>query len=103
MSNKRKRKRGAERLVELKRLAAESGIDVVAFSPIHCRVFGDTVVDYWPTTKRTWITGSTKKAAVCEPQEVVALAREPQLVVEQEAAIEHMRAIVNDDGPPPWE
>jgi hypothetical protein len=96
-----KRERGKRRLAELMKLSAIHGFDVHAFSPIHVRVHGDIDVDYWPTTGKAWVVGSSKSLRG-EPTDVIELASTGS-VVEQRAAEAHMRAIVNDDGPPPWE
>lgn len=64
-----------ERLNELRTLAKPLGIGVWAFSPIHCRVFGKLTVDYWPSTTRAWIRGSSGKAKKLAPGEVLALAK----------------------------
>jgi hypothetical protein len=38
------------------------------------RIFGDSTVDYWPSTGRAWLLNSSEKAMDMTPEEAVALA-----------------------------
>lgn len=44
-------------------------------SPIHVRVCGEVTVDYWPSTNRAWLYGSSQKGFGAEPEEVLRIAR----------------------------
>jgi hypothetical protein len=91
-SRKRKRERGRERLSELRDLARSAGFRLEEFSAIHCRVFGSSVVDYWPTTGRAWVTGSKEPAEKVTPQEVIEWAGGMRIPL-PEGAEEHLRSI----------
>lgn len=91
---KRNRLRGLERLSELRRLAAPHGFEVRAFSDIHIRVFGNTVVDYWPTSGRAWLVGAKGRASNMTPEEVVAAAL--SFTDLPDGAEDHLRAIKNE-------
>ena len=96
-----KRKRGEQRLTDLVVLARREGFRVEVFSRVHCRVHGSVAVDYWPTTATAWVLGCGSKATRgFEPAEVVALAKQER-VVDEAAAVSHMRSIA-EEGPPPW-
>lgn len=102
---KGRRETGERRLVELRGLAVEAGFSLVEFSVIHCRIFGATTVDYWPTSGRIWRTGSAEKAFPGEPKDAISVARQSREVVEGDSATAHMKAI-RDEGAterPPWE
>lgn len=92
-SKRRRRELGAERLSELRRLGTERGIEVREFTAIHCRIFGTTTVDYWPTTGRTWITGSNEPAQEMTPQEAMDLATFARPESLPEGAHEHLRSL----------
>jgi hypothetical protein len=72
---RRKRQRDREFRVNLMRdLYSQYPVEVLEFSPIHYRVIGTCcIVDYWPSTGRAWIVGSSSTAAVMEPKEVFEL------------------------------
>lgn len=91
---KRKEKKAIERLNELRRLAKPLGFGVWAFTPIHCRVFGESTVDYWPSTARAWVRGSSGKAKKLEPAEVISLARQTMPLERlPDGAQEHLHSI----------
>lgn len=76
MKSKKRREIGEYRLAELRRLASDAGFELQEYSRVHCRLFGAAVVDYWPTTGKAWLTGSSAKATRMTPTEVVSVARE---------------------------
>jgi hypothetical protein len=79
---------------ELRELAVLNGFEVRSFSPIHSRVFGSTVVDYWPTSGRAWVTGSNERAREMAPHEVIELACEVNKFESlPEGAEDHMRSL----------
>jgi hypothetical protein len=92
-SKRRRRELGAERLAELLRLGTERGVEVRVFTPIHCRIFGETIVDYWPTTGRTWITGTSDSAREMTPREAIDLATFAQPELMPEGAEDHLRSL----------
>lgn len=102
--SKGKRKRGLDRLNELLKLAGASGMSVEIFSPIHVRVHGTSRVDYWPTTAKAWRLGNAASMQHVGPEEVIAMAKAEGVehIVEQAAAVSHMRSIAQEDGLPPW-
>jgi len=97
MTKRTKSKRGRENLVKLGSLCLAHGIRLQIFTDRHARLFGASTVDYWPTTGRYWLTGSNERAKSGTPEEAVQLATRPRLVVEQEAAVSHMKSISLED------
>lgn len=64
------------RIGELRRLVADAGLGLQEYGAAHARVFGPTVVDYWPGSGRAWRTGNYgTKAFLAEPARVVEIAR----------------------------
>jgi len=86
---------GSLRLSEIRSLARSFGFEVEVFSPIHCRIHGSTLVDYWPTSSRAWLTHSRNKAEVRTPREVIALAGAhlPDVELLPEGAADHLKAL----------
>lgn len=75
MSKQKKSEKRAQRLKELQRLVEESGrINLQQYSSTHFRLFGPTVVDYWPGSGSCWLTGSNEKSTKMEPPEVIAMS-----------------------------
>lgn len=92
----RKKRAEAEfRIQILRAILLPHGIEVRQFNPIHYRIFGETVVDYWPTTGRCWITGSADAAVKKTPEEVAALALQYASITEllPEQALDHLKSI----------
>lgn len=102
MSKKGKRLRGEQNLALIELGCKAVGLDYEVFNSRHCRIYGAITVDYWPTTSRAWIVRSRTKARKMTAREAIELAREVPIVVDEEAARSHMKAIA-DEGPPPWE
>lgn len=98
----RKRELGKWRVGRLTELANALGYKVHVYSKIHMRVFGETVIDYWPTSGKCWKTGSSEKSQPMTPEQAIVLAQ--SLTLEDEAD-KHMASIAVEDqeGPPPWE
>lgn len=72
MSKQKRLEKKTQRLEELQVLVKRSGqINLQQYSHAHYRLFGPTVVDYWPGSGKCWVTGSNEKATVMEPQQVV--------------------------------
>jgi hypothetical protein len=104
----RKRKLAQERLAELKAMCVHNHFELRCFSPIHVRVFGNSVVDYWPTTGRVWVLGMVGGASAGTPADAVRLASEfsrEELVVGYESARSHLKEIKDepDNGLAPWD
>lgn len=61
--------------------------------PMHVRITGNCVVDYWPATQRAWVFGSEHAANVTPPEGAIqmALAGVPEWL--PEGALEHLRTI----------
>lgn len=49
-------------------------LGVSQYSVSHLRIFGKIVVDYWPSTNKVWIVGTSGKAAQMTPRQVCELA-----------------------------
>lgn len=81
-------------VAELRELLG-SGYEVKRYSPYHYRIFGGTVIDYWPTKNKAWVTGSDKKSVAVSPHDVAVLAQGAPITDwrtdEQRAQLEHMR------------
>jgi len=58
------------------------------------------MIDYWPTTGKAWVTGSSDSAVFREPDEAMEMALTSSGVVDGEVAESHMQAILEED--PPW-
>ena len=74
----------------LQGIAADRGFPIQKFSDTHYRIFGVSIVDYWPTTSRCLVTGSSERSQILEPAEVIALAAHAKL---PDGAWEHLRSI----------
>lgn len=61
--------------------------------PMHVRITGHLIVDYWPATQRAWVFGSEHAANVTPPEDAIqmALAGNPERF--PEGALEHLRTI----------
>lgn len=59
--------------------------------PMHVRVTGECVVDYWPATQNAWLYGSKHEANVTAPEEVIALALQAFRL--PEGASDHLRSL----------
>lgn len=70
-------------------LASAEGVEVRKFSPLHCRIFGAVVVDYWPSTSRAWVLGSRDKAREMSPVEAYELSKYKEIL--PEGAEDHLR------------
>ena len=91
MGNSKKEEKKARRLKELEELIKASGLNnLQQYSSAHYRLFGPTVVDYWPKSGKCWITGSNEKSKVMEPLEVMALVLAEPLPPD---ASDHMQSI----------
>ena len=54
------------------RLCDSIGIEFQEYTPnVHFRLFGQTVVDYWPSSQKAWLTGSMAKGKKMHPEDVV--------------------------------
>ncbi len=72
MKKQKRLEKKAQRLKELEAAVEASGrINLQQYSSAHLRLFGPTVVDYWPGSGKCWVTGSNEKSIVMEPHEVV--------------------------------
>lgn len=67
------------------------GFRIDQYTESHLRVFGPTVVDYWPGTGSCWLTDTMHKSQKMEPAEVLALASTPNLL--PEGASDHLKDI----------
>lgn len=79
------------RVSTLKGFCLSFDFEMREFTPKHYRIFGHTVVDYWPGTGSCWVVGSFSKAKRMEPHEVIVLAC--QLGKLPEGAEDHMKSI----------
>lgn len=77
------------------------GYEVRRYSKYHYRIFGETVVDYWPTKNKCWITGSSEKALILSINEVAALALKKSEIdasdwrtEDQRQQLQHIRSIL---------
>lgn len=75
----------------LENCASAEGVELRKFSPLHFRIMGANMVDYWPSTSRAWLVGSSHKAKQMSPQEAYALSIHAELLPEN--AIDHMKNI----------
>jgi hypothetical protein len=92
MSKKQnKRLRRDLRIATLRSFCLSFGFELRQFTPKHFRIFGHTVVDYWPDTGSCWVVGSFRKASKMDSEEVIVLAS--QLSGLPEGAEEHLRSI----------
>jgi hypothetical protein len=67
-------KNADKRIIEL-REALGDGIGIKKYTPYHYRIFGDVIMDYWPTKNKCWLTGSKIKAMSASPIDIAKLAR----------------------------
>lgn len=75
----RKRDREKNRLKNWNELLEASiGMDcelvVLNKHPMHIRIFGQRVVDYWPATGKAWIVGSNERGQKLTPAQALDLA-----------------------------
>jgi hypothetical protein len=95
------KKRRAEKLKQnmldytlIKAMGEVSGVEVLLLNeyPMHLRLKGERIVDYWPSTRRAWEYGSEYQSAVkVNPEEVVTLTLSQNLLSPE--AQEHLRSI----------
>ena len=98
--SKSKRYIGKIRRLRLRELCTKAGIGVVCYSDVHMRIFGPTVVDYWPTTGKGWMTGMTEKSRVMTPEEALDLALTERI---EAVAVQHMEDLLLETEPAPWD
>jgi hypothetical protein len=61
-------------LSELRKYSEILGVEVWEFSPIHLRIVGKNLVDFWPTTGKAWMLGSYSPARIMTALQVCELA-----------------------------
>jgi len=95
MSKQKKREKKAQRLKELEALIKADGmrVNLQQYSSAHFRLFGPTVVDYWPGSGRCWVTGSSEKSTKMTPAEVLIAALTIPLPPD---ASDHLKAIARE-------
>ena len=99
MGKKRTQERKSQNqrdLTTVRAIAAISGVQVTVLNdyPMHLRLRGERVYDYWPSTHRAWEYGTEMKSAVkVDPCEVVGLTLDASL---PESASEHLNALKVD-------
>lgn len=94
------KKRRAEKLRQnaldytmIKAIAEISGVTVTILNewPMHLRLRGERIWDYWPSTHRAWEYGTEMKAVrKVEPENIVSLALPSSLPPDSQ---EHLNAI----------
>lgn len=79
--------------VQLLELGEQHRIEIRRFNEIHYRIFGKTIIDYWPSTGRGWEVSSYHAARKMTPLEAffIALTDEVRL---PEGAQEHLKSII---------
>jgi hypothetical protein len=69
-----KQRRRDESTKILRELVKGKDVEVWQYSSVHLRLIGNSSVDYWPSTRRIWVTGSQKSGFKGTPQEALEIA-----------------------------
>ena len=70
---RKKRLKYESNLAELRKLKDMHGLEVLEFNKIHLRIVGKKLVDYWPSTGKAWVVGSTEQGRAMTVQQVCEL------------------------------